>query len=137
MENDKFPPFSPGSEEDLARLAQEATDREDDAPPPPVPSDGFFWRSLDRVGPFLGYAAAAFTLIAFLFGVFGGESFAWVSFLSIPVLVLLLLYIAYLLRRRLQEKAASYLINHQRQEQARLEIARLVLEQSQRDLDSD
>ena len=135
MENDK--PIRPGSEQELARLAQAATDREEDAPPPPVPSDGFFWRGLNQVGSYVGYAAAFLTLVAFLLGLFGGESFAWASFLSIPVLVLLLLYITYLLRRRLQEQAASYLINHQRQDQARLEIARLVLEQSQQESDAD
>ncbi len=135
MENDK--PLRPGSEEDLARLAQSATDREEDAPPPLMPSDRFFWRGLDQLGSYLGYAAAFLTLVAFLLGLFGGESFAWTSFLSIPVLILLLLYITYLLRRRLQERAASYLINHQRQDQARLEIARLVLEQSQQKTDAD
>jgi membrane protein implicated in regulation of membrane protease activity len=131
MEND-----NPGPDETLLRLAEAATDREDDAPPPPVPSDGFFWRGLDWVGPYLGYTAAGLTLIAFLVGWFGGESFAWVSFLSLPVVILLLLYVAYLLRRRLREQAATYLLAHQRQEQARLEVARLVLEQRQRDNDA-
>lgn len=135
MENSK--PLSPGSDDDLARLAQAATDREEDAPPPPVPSDGFFWRTLDRVGAYLGYAAAALTLLAFLLGWLGGESFAWASYLSIPVLLFLVLYVAYLLRRRMQERAAAYLLNHQRQEQARLEVARLVLEQRQRERDSE
>jgi hypothetical protein len=36
----------------------------------------------------------------------------------------------------LQEQAATYLLSRQRQEQARLEVARLVLEQSKRDGDS-
>lgn len=129
MEKDN--PLSSASEEDLARLAQAATDREEDAPPPPPVSNNFFWRMLDVVGPYLGYFAAALTLLAFLLGWLGGESFAWASFLSIPVLISLLLYIAFLLRRRLQERAASYLENQQRLEQARLEVARLVLEQSQ------
>ncbi|MDB5082522.1 MAG: hypothetical protein JWP00_4446 [Chloroflexi bacterium] len=131
MENNNPPPTSPA--EDLSRLAEAATDREEDAPPPPLPADGFFWRGLDRVGLYLGYAAAALTLLAFLLAFFGGESFAWVSFLSLPVLVLLLLYITFLLRRRLQERAVTYLETRQRQEEARLEVARLVLEQSQRD----
>ena len=135
MQNDN--PLSPGSDEDLARLAQAATDREEDAPPPPPVSNNFYWRTLDLLGPYLGYFAAALTFLAFLLGWLGGESFAWASFLSIPVLVSLLLYIAYLLRHRLQERAATYLINHQRQEQARLEVARLVLEQSQRHPDSE
>jgi hypothetical protein len=134
MENDNPPP--PGLDEDLARLAEAATDREDDAPPPPVPSDGLFWQGLDRVGPYLGYTAAGLTLLAFLLALLGGESFAWISFLSLPVLILLLLYIAYLVRRRLQEQAAAYLLNHQRQEQARLEVARQVLEQRKRENDS-
>lgn len=130
MENDNP---GPGPDENLLRLAEAATDREDEAPPLPVPSNGFFWRWLDRVGPYLGYAAATLTLIAFLVGWFGGESFAWVSFLSLPVLILLLLYIVYLLYRRLQEQAATYHLTRQRQDQARLEVARLVLEQRQRD----
>ena len=135
MENDK--PLSAASEEDLARLDLEATDREEDVPPPPPVSNNFFWRFLDTVGPYLGYCAAGLTLLAFLLGWLGGESFAWASFLSIPVLISLLLYIAYLLRRRLQEQAATYLVNHRRQEQARLEVARLVLEQSQNDTDKN
>ena len=135
MENDN--PLPPGPDDDLARLAQAATDREEDSTPPPVPSDGFFWRVLDRVGAYLGYAAAGLTLAAFLLGWLGGESLAWASYLSIPVLVFLVLYIAYLLRRRMQERAAAYLLNQQRQEQARLEVARLVLEQRQRENDLD
>lgn len=122
---------SPGADADLTRLAASATDREEDAPPPPPVSNNAFWRTLDLIGPYLGYFAAALTLLAFLLGWLGGETFAWASFLSIPVLIALLLYIAYLLRRRLQERAASYLVNHRTQEQARLEVARLVLEQSQ------
>jgi hypothetical protein len=128
MENDK--PLSAASDEDLARLAQTATDREEDAPPPPPVANNFFWRSLAVVGPYLGYCVAGLTLVAFLLGWLGGESFAWASYLSIPILIFLLLYIAYLLRRRMQERAATYLENHLRQEQARLEVARLVLEQS-------
>jgi hypothetical protein len=134
MENDN--PSPPGLEENLARLAEAATDREDDAPPPPVPSDGFFWQGLDRAGPYLGYAAAGLTLIAFLLALFGGERFAWISFLSLPVLILLLLYVVYLVRRRLQEQATTYLLTRQRQEQARLEVARLVLEQRKQENDA-
>ncbi|MBN9392598.1 MAG: hypothetical protein J0I20_31475 [Chloroflexi bacterium] len=128
MENDN--PHFATSEEDLSRLAEAATDREEEVPPPPPVSNNFFWRSLDMAGPYLGYCAAGLTLVAFLLGWLGGESFAWASFLSIPVLISLLLYISFLLRRRMQERAATYLENHQRQEQARLEVARLVLEQS-------
>ena len=129
MSNDK--PFSSGSDAELVRLAEAATDREEDAAPPPPVSNNIFWRTLDGVGPYLGYIAAGLTLIVVLLGWLGGESFAWASYLSILVTISLLLYIAFLLRRRLQERAATYLTNHQHQEQARLEVARLVLEQSQ------
>ncbi len=133
MENNNPPP--PGLEENLAQLADAATDREEESPPP-APSDGFFWRQLDRAGSYLGYAAAALTLLAFLLALFGGEGFAWVSFLSLPVLILLLLYIVYLVRRRLQEQAATYRLTRQSQAQARLEVARQILEQSKRDTGS-
>lgn len=123
----------PHSDETLDRLAGEATDREIAAPPDPVPVDGFFWRYVDGVGPYSHFAAAGLTLLAFLLAQFGGESFAWASLLYLPVTLCLITYALYLLRKYRREKAAEYMQRQQTQEQARREVARLVLEQSQRD----
>ncbi len=120
----------PITDEQVSRLAQAARDVETPPPPTPVPTDGFFWRSLDRWGKWAAVGAAALALLAFLVGVIGGPDWAGASILYLPVSVLLVLYVPYLLRHRQQERAATYLMRQQSLEAARLEVARLVLEQS-------
>ncbi len=118
------------SQERLARLADRASDLEPSPPPAPV-ATGAFWNILDHYGLWLAYGAAGLCILSSLLALWGGPDFAWVSILYLPVLIMLLLYIPYLLRRHQQERAAEYLLRQQAQEQARLEVARLVVEQSQ------
>jgi hypothetical protein len=120
-------------EEKVARLAAEATDRDPVQPPAPLATDGFFWRTLDSLGGYAAYAALVLILLAFVVGLVGGADYGWVGFLGIPALALFIFYILYLMRRRQQNRAAEYLQLQQEQERARLEIARLVLEQSQQE----
>lgn len=120
-------------EEQLARLAEQNSYAEPSAPPPPVASDGFFWKLVDTIGPWSAIAAAGLAALAVLIAWLGGESYSWAGFLYLPVTLLLLLYIPYLLRRRQQEKITKYLLRQQAQEKARLEVARIVLEQSKKD----
>ncbi|HEX2915029.1 MAG TPA: hypothetical protein VH186_29820 [Chloroflexia bacterium] len=118
-------------EEVLAQLAAAATDRETTPPPDPLPVNGF-WRFVDLAGPYSAYAAAFLVLVAFLVSLIGGPDFAWISFLSIPVVLLFVLYLVYLLRRRRQERISQYLESLQAQEQARLELTRHILEQNKK-----
>ncbi len=120
-------------EERVARLAAEATDRDPLRPPAPVPTDGFFWQTLDRWGGYGAYAALGLILVAFVIGLVGGAEYGWAGFLGVPALLLMVFYVVYLLRRRQQAAAAQYLLSQQAQARARLEIARQVLEQSQRE----
>lgn len=117
----------------LARLAAQATDREPSKPPAPVPTDGWYWRTVDKIGPYTAYMGLACVVVAFLAALIGGTSWSWVSFLSIPTIIFFVLYAKYLIRRYQQEQAAQYLTSRQRQEVARLEVARLVVAQSQRE----
>ncbi len=120
-------------EQQAARLAEEATDFEPLRPPPPVPTGTFFWRWLDRLGGYAAYAAIGLIAVAFLVALTVGQEAAWVGVLGFPALLLLVFYILYLVRRQRQEQAAKYLMRQQEQERARLEVARLVLEQSRHD----
>lgn len=126
-------PNEPISEAKLAQLAEKYRLEDNVSPPTPVATDGFFWKLVDTLGPWAAVGAAVLAALVLLLGWLGGESFAWASILYIPVTLLLLLYIPYLLRRRQQEKAAAFLLRQQAQEKARLEIARLVLEQSRKE----
>lgn len=121
------------TEEQLARLAEQNSYGEPSAPPASVASDGFFWKLVDTIGPWSAIAAAGIAALAVLLAWLGGESYSWAGYFYLPVTLLLILYIPYLLRRRQQEKITQYLLRQQAQEKARLEVARIVLEQSQKD----
>ena len=126
------------SEEEVRRLADRADLRDtSDRPPAPVPTAGPLWWLVDRLGPFAAYIALALTVIAVLTAFVGGESWAWVGVVGLPISLFLVVYAVYLVRRRQQERAAEYMLARQQQEQARLEVARLVLEQSRRESDDN
>ena len=114
------------TDETLSRLASAATDRDPIRPPAPL-STNAFWRIVDAKGIFLGYAALLFFVLSI---VFQGAGYEWAAYVCIPTIVCLMLNITYLFRKGQHEKATKYLAWQHNQEQARLEIARIVIEQS-------
>ena len=87
---------------------------------------------VDKVGRFaipVGFGAA---LLGFGLSSIGPE-WAWASLLFLVTTVLFIIYIPYLLRSNARRRAIEIRQARQRQEEARAQVARLVLEQSQRE----
>ena len=121
-----------GSDDEIDRLVEIANMREVEKPPAPVPTSGFFWWIVSRIGPYAAYIALAITATIVLLAYIEGESWAWLGLAGLPISLFLILYVTYLVWHGQQQKAANYLIARQRQEEARQEIARQVLEQAER-----
>ncbi len=100
------------------------------------PSDGPFWRLLDKAGPFLPWAAAAVMIIVFTVATAGGPDLAWVANFYLLALVLFILYIPFMFRRHRREeiREASYRLESYRN--ARAKMARMILEQSHQPADN-
>ena len=124
----------PLDEAEVRRLADEAALPDaPDRPPAPVPTTGPVWWLVDRLGPFSAFIALGLTLLAVLAGYFGGESWAWLGIVGLPITAFLVLYAIYIVRHNQQNRAAQYMLAQQAQEKARQEVARLVLEQSRQE----
>ena len=120
-------------EDEAERLANTARDVEilPDLPRRAL-ANGPFWRAIDVVGRFALPVALGCVVIGFTVSSIGPE-WAWASLLYAVTLVLLLIYIPALLRSNARRQEAEYRTAREKQERARAEIARIVLEQSRRE----
>ncbi len=120
-------------QDETERLINSARDVEilPDLPRRPL-SDGPLWRAIDAVGRFALPVGLVCVVIGFAVSSIGPE-WAWASLLYSVTLLLLLIYIPALFRSNARRQEADYRAAREKQERARAEIARMVLEQSRRE----
>jgi hypothetical protein len=99
---------------------------------PKAPSNDWFGRVVDRVGPIAPWTSAGVVVIVFLVATIGGPDWVWVGNFYLIPLILLLLYIPWLFRRNRREQIDKELRRRQKQATARTEVARMVLEEREK-----
>ena len=124
------------NDQEVAQLVAAARDVEILPEPTrrPLPN-GLLWRLVDAIGRFAIPVALGAAIVGFGISSIGPE-WAWASLLYLVTTLLLILYIPAMLRTNNREQEAAIRAAREKQEAARAEIARIVLEQSQQEENS-
>lgn len=132
-ENSPPPNPNPNSskEDEVARLAASARDVELNPLPAARPTaDNAFWRLIDRAGRYAVPVALVSVILGFGLVLLG---FEWANWLFLLTTLALLIYVPALVRANARAREEALRVARERQEQARAQVARIVLEQSRRE----